>query len=142
MPLTIFKIENNELLENSQEGEIIEHTEWNQVMTKIKDVINSNADVLSNATIIAKAVLIGEGLGYDASWVSLSNGEYSVVLTLDDSYAKNIKTYHIAPLNSSTKDLEILSEVYNSVVYNKNKTITIKTRNNVPTLVTIQGAGV
>lgn len=142
MALAIIKIADNSLLENSPEGYIIEHTEWNEVMQVIKETINSNADVLAKATIVSQRFKIGPsaGLGYDKAWAVAANGEYYVILNIGSSDAKNIKTYNIELLGNSAENVQIKSEVYNTVIYNDDNTITIKTRNNVPTLVTVQGS--
>ena len=144
----VVKISDGALLENLEDGKIVDAEEWNSVMQTIKETVNENARTLFDAGVSAIQIIVSpNSTSYSnvKTWVPAGN-YYSVTLTADDykiQGPKNIKTYLIQNIQSNGDPGNILEEVQNNIKYDpNNSTVTISSRTNLLTLVIIQGVGV
>ena len=143
--LSTTKISDGVLLENLEDGKIVEAEEWNSVMQNIKNAVNTNADALLNVGIVAIPIVVSSNTQYPNTKTWTASGNYfSVTLSKTDYQVdgpKSIRTYLIAGIQSDGSPTNILEEVQNSIKYSGNN-LTVSSKSNAPILIIIQGVGV
>ena len=146
---SVTKIREGDLLENIEDGFIVESSQWNEVMTTIKTAINTNADILRDSDsgsaseyyVVASdydtASKLGtnlyfpeqdatihnkgpEGSRADSVIVTNNGSHYQIQINYDHGYGHGLKSIRMFELDVANAGINIPNTtLFKSEVYNK-----------------------
>lgn len=125
-------IKDGDLLEHGKDEDIIDASEWNQVMQRLKEVINKNAKTLQS---VDNTIVTGEihqaGSSYTPQWYSDANDKHLYSATISNHGIGSQLTVHLYTVDGD--------QVYCKVKINANNDITVYSRVNEKLKYVIEG---